>query len=492
MSSPHTPPNSNSPLPLFSSLNANRKSTDSWNSSNCDGADELEFEWSPEQVRLLSRTLDALPAHLLTPFNGPVPPSNLLDKIARGVTQAKGPIDWPQSLRATRAKIVDLARIRAKEAANESGSDTIAEEDDPDHDILKQTTNTGPKRPLYRQSSMDFMQQSSKLDLKDNRNITRLSHRLQHTERTITTDYRAHTRPPSRASSPPLGSPVRCSQFSRLDRSTSSSTTLNSSASRESRIPRLQRSMSSVSSSSDAYMAPAIDPRVQRIKRSDSFGGQMLYGSLKRAPSFGSISKRSSDAMSMSIGGRDSDATSSDEEEKLRSLKAKKPRVQANSPPPPFRPLPEKKSKLSVKQSHQTIDKSRIPKETPPRRSSRLKANLQRNPSILGPELPLPLPVSSPSMFRPVSRTGTPKSRKLKSTDSPVAIRGAAGATLLHRTPVTPQTTQAKPLRRTHGSRLPQRPPARKISFSSVPTPPSEENVDTGAGLGLGSAFQLH
>ena len=53
--------------------------------------------------------MDALPSHLLTPFNGPVPPSNLLDKIAKGVMHAKGPAEWPHSLRATRAKIVELA-----------------------------------------------------------------------------------------------------------------------------------------------------------------------------------------------------------------------------------------------------------------------------------------------------------------------------------------------------------------------------------------------
>lgn len=88
------------------------------------------------------------------------------------MTNAKGPLDWQHSLRATRAKIVELARIRAKEAANETASDTIAEEDGPDPDVLQQTTNTGPKRPLYRQSSMDFMQ-ISKHDLKDNGNINR-------------------------------------------------------------------------------------------------------------------------------------------------------------------------------------------------------------------------------------------------------------------------------------------------------------------------------
>ena len=75
-------------------------------------------------------------------------------------------------MRATRAKIVELARVRAKEPRDGSGSDTIAEEDSTDEAPLKQTTNLGLKRPLYRQSSMDFMQ-SAKTNLKDNANISR-------------------------------------------------------------------------------------------------------------------------------------------------------------------------------------------------------------------------------------------------------------------------------------------------------------------------------
>ena len=121
---------------------------------------------------LFLQTLDALPSHLLTPFNGPVPPSNLLDKIARGVAKIKNPVDWPHSMRATRAKIVELARQRAGDARDGSGSDTIVEEESDSSDVpLQQTTNIGLKR-LYKQSSMDFMK-PPKLDLKDNANITR-------------------------------------------------------------------------------------------------------------------------------------------------------------------------------------------------------------------------------------------------------------------------------------------------------------------------------
>ena len=199
VSDPHTTPPRNSPLPLLTP-GSNRKSSDSWNSSNYDGADDLEWEWNSEQTRLLSRvstwtrlgaraapprstgallppripfscpiadtlfqTLDALPAHVLTPFNGPVPPSNLLDKIAKGVMRAKGPAEWPHSIRATRAKIVELARIRAME---DTASDTIAEEDSTDPDSSQQKPGRGFKRPLHKQSSMDFLK-PSKLDSSD-------------------------------------------------------------------------------------------------------------------------------------------------------------------------------------------------------------------------------------------------------------------------------------------------------------------------------------
>jgi hypothetical protein len=52
VNSPHTPRSCPSPcLPIY--YPANRKSTDSWNSSN--GPDEMDFDWKPEQVLLLSR-----------------------------------------------------------------------------------------------------------------------------------------------------------------------------------------------------------------------------------------------------------------------------------------------------------------------------------------------------------------------------------------------------------------------------------------------------
>ena len=118
------------------------------------------------------QTLDALPSHLLTPFAGPVPPSNLLDKLARGVSKAKNSVEWPHSLHATRAKIIELARSRAKENIQDgSGSDTIVEEESDGSDVpLQQTTNK--RRPLYKPSSTDFPL-PPKFDIKDNPNLTR-------------------------------------------------------------------------------------------------------------------------------------------------------------------------------------------------------------------------------------------------------------------------------------------------------------------------------
>lgn len=116
---------------------------------------------------------------MVTPFNGPIPPSNLLDKIARGVSQAKGPIDWPHSLRATRVKLIELSRLRAKEqAAAEQEARVIVEE--PENAMETEANpmtgdrqeKSGLKRPLYRQSSMDFMNTAG-TNIKNNDHLAR-------------------------------------------------------------------------------------------------------------------------------------------------------------------------------------------------------------------------------------------------------------------------------------------------------------------------------
>ncbi|KAH8100822.1 hypothetical protein BXZ70DRAFT_1000093 [Cristinia sonorae] len=489
-SAPHTPTGDNSPLPLFTSTNTNRYSTDSWNSSNYDAADDEEWEWKSEQVRLLNRTLDNLPAHLLTPFNGPVPPSNLLDKIARGVARAKGPIDWPHSLRATRAKIVELARLRAKEGVDGGDTtDTIAEEESMESDgvPLKQTTNTGPTRPLYRQSSMDFMQ-TTKVDIKDNDYIHRLSRRLQRTDRILDSPFHPYARRPS---SPGYGS---------LRPSTPSSATLNSTTS-SSRPFRMKRSMSSLSSlsscSSDA--SRATDPRVQRIIRSESFAGSSR-SPLKRAPSFGTRSRDSLDSVAMSVdrANKDSDVTSSDEEEKLRSRKSKRARTKAASPtPPPMTPLmspattkaqPRTRAKVTSKSPPVSAKSPTVPdtSKSPSLRPTKRRANVRRNPSILGPELPNPQPKLEPpaSIITPYSPPRSPSTVESPNpyflTHIPTFSPG----------PAPPSTTRS--LRRSKPSvTIPRAAPSRIIAFSDIP-PTSPEKPGVGTGLGLGSAFQLN
>ena len=88
------------------------------------------------------------------------------------MSKAKNSVEWPHSLHATRAKIIELARSRAKENIQDgSGSDTIVEEESDGSDVpLQQSTNM--KRSLYKPSSTDFPQQP-KFDIKDNPSLAR-------------------------------------------------------------------------------------------------------------------------------------------------------------------------------------------------------------------------------------------------------------------------------------------------------------------------------
>lgn len=304
-----------------------------------------------------------------------------------------------------------------------------------------------------------------------------LSQRLQNADRIISTpSFKSYATSSSRSISP-----YRTPSGHAFFPLTPSSTTLNSSQS-SSRIPRLRRSMSDMSNSSDSFIMPTIDPRMQRIKRTESFAGSQ---GLKRAPSFGGTSKRSSGAMSLS--GRDSDATSSDEEEKLRSMKAKKARMKTPSPiASPTSPI--KHSDASKPQ--------RKPAKSPPTKTSRSskdvltrptkpRASIQRNPSILGGELPHPQ--SSPEPPTPIRRT--PRSARLTSHLSPKSPDTTPLESAFTATPAS-----AKSIRRTKGSRLPNVPVGRKISFGS-PATPTEEGVKrkrlSDAAHGLESAFQL-
>ena len=111
-----------------------------------------------------------MPSHLLSPFNGSIPPPNILDKISRSIIHAKDPLEWPHSIRATRIKLIKLARSRAEENQNPEGRRST----DSTADILQPTTNV-PKKPLYRQSSMDFLKGNT---LKNEKNIERYGSEL--------------------------------------------------------------------------------------------------------------------------------------------------------------------------------------------------------------------------------------------------------------------------------------------------------------------------
>lgn len=219
---------------------------------------------------------------------------------------------------------------------------------------------------------------------------------------------------------------------------------------------------------------------------------------LKRAPSFSASSVQSKNAakeVKQEHGrGSVSPCPSSDEEEKIRTKKAKKPRVASKIPtlapasPTTCNPSPasprtasrrtKAKPKLSgtpdpklssspCKTSGTPKRDATVPPASPKCPNTRLRANLQRNPSIFG--APLPQAQVQPTEVKPAHTTTAPS--------TPVVS-------------ATPQT--ARTLRR-----MKARPAnfARRISFGSLVPPPEEKDSSLDAGRGgleLGSAFQLH
>ncbi|KAL1696928.1 hypothetical protein GGG16DRAFT_120556 [Schizophyllum commune] len=495
--SPRTPRSCGSPScsPIFLTTSTNRNSCDSWNSSIHE--DEKEWEWKAEQLLLLSRTLDALPSHLYTPFNGSVPPSNLLDKIARGVAQAKGAEEWPHSLRQTRQKLIELSRARGKdESIPEETAVEIASDDsqDPSANPSMQAKTPKPsisprKRPLYRQSSMEFMDAPAS-DLKDNDTINKLSSRLQRTDRYLSNQsFHPYSRPTGRR----LSSPPRPHNVPALTNATSSSSTLSSLASSGPTRPyNLRRTASLLSTSSsdckadarhsglsslsgmsveEARLLPAMpDPRVTRVRRSESFYGSESRQPLKRAPSYSASVIAQKTKQRESVVSNDSSVNStqsacqisSDEEEKARSRSAKKPRTRSGSgsspkADTPVTPTSESKPKAPKPRSEKP--KAREPTES---HKKRKPTTMKRHPSLLGPELP---GVTQPAPLSP--------------------------AVELHPVPASPRRT----LRRV--KRLP---PGRRISFgvlasgndADMECEDQPKNAPLTFGAPLGSAFQLN
>ena len=463
------------------------------------------------------QTLDALPSHLLTPFNGPVPPSNLLDKIARGVAEAKGPADWPHSQRATRAKIVELARHRTRESTPIAGIAEEPGEEQESREILKPSSRINRRKALQRQSSMDFIpdgEPGKKDNIKDNQTINRsvgnwllpavvaprltdseldrLSQRLQRNDRTI---LNSPFHPYARPSPSPKKSSTR-SQLSSLTPSTPSSSTLNSSlfSNSATKQPGLRRSFSSLSSSSDPATLYPDNPRVQKMKRADSFAASAVPKSLKRAPSFGSDSNRASFVDTMNVDGdvaRGVPPTpdNSGHHPAKRSRKLSRPMSPTTATPAPAQ-TPAKKSitKPSPVKPRSAKGVRDLGLGSPmvispathsspahnTRSATKLRANVRRNPSILGGELPFP------QQTPPV-----PQHIAMSPPSSRMSI-GDDDARSLNFSPTSPVH---KSLRRVKATTFGMRPIARKISFGTI----SEENCEPhgAAGLGLGSAFQL-
>ncbi|TFL04097.1 hypothetical protein BDV98DRAFT_360615 [Pterulicium gracile] len=565
--SPRTPSRSGAsdPTSLFFASTCNRRSTDSWNSSIHETDD---LEWKSDQSLFLLRTLDALPSHLITPYNG-IPPANLLEKIARGVAQAKGPNEWPHSLRATRVKLMELARNRAKEECQSpmrlkspraQVAATIPEEEGgatvqatPGQKHRRAGSGEHNRRPLYRQSSMDFVK-----DVKETQqNIARLSRRLQHSDRVLDPPYHPYASGLHKGRTPPPPSSKP------LNPSTASSSTLNSSydssCSSSGRPGRgmLRRSASTLLTSnlSDPSFTPPssppdltclgpqdgtpkdIKPTVvvttliglgppprTRPRRSESYSAPRR--AVKRAPSFGALAQENRKllvaAMDVDGKGRESPA-SSDEEEKARNRRSKKLKVKLTPSAVPSTPSKDENSTVTKSRPSPSGDK-RSSKSTSARKApspaleplqSKQSENQSRpsgkpsaksksrkpTPLTFGGELP-GISNSPPSKARaaepvlsfgsPMYAEPTPSTSELWSAPYPNTsnfFNNQSPASPALSPPASP-ALQGKTLRRVRRLDLAQA-QGRRISFNSLARCPEEEASPDADHNTLGSAVQL-
>jgi hypothetical protein len=265
-------------------------------------------------------------------------------------------------------------------------------------------------------------------------------------------------------------------------------------------------------------------PGVQRVKRSDSFCAPVpppkdvkfvspvkeSTAGIKRPPSFGTLAHEARRDKQHSAAANEVSYPSSDEEEKIRSKGAKKIKVKEPAPV-------EKKAKTKSKEPASPDRKAKVaspkvPKSKPPvpvtneplvdtpittkggaKRVRPVAMNLERNPSMFGPELPhlrsnviaLAPPPQIPRArvsTSPVARAASPVVQKLSA--SPEII------------PVTPSKTRT--LRRVQRLAM-----GRRISFGSLAGEDADAESDYEDGLWserqrqrdlgqLGSAFQLH
>ena len=321
----------------------------------------------------------------------------------------------------------------------------------------------------------------------------RLSQRLQRNDRTVASpSFHPYARPSASPKKSPKKSASR-SQLSSLNPSTPSSSTLNSSLfsnTATQKQPGLRRSFSSLSSSSDPATLYPDNPRVQRMKRAESFAVSTTSRSLKRAPSFGSNRSSLSDTMSLdgSVAEEVPPTTHTEIPPAKRQRKRSRPMSPTTTTPAPATPAKKPATRPSVTKPKSTKDLRDLGLGSPmvispavhpspahnTRSATRLRANVRRNPSILGGELPFPQ--QTPSAPQPMAMS-PPSSRMSIGSDDGRSMN------------FSPSSPAHKSLRRVKATTFGMRPIARKISFGTI----SEENCEPhGAGsLGLGSAFQL-
>ncbi|KNZ81835.1 hypothetical protein J132_10113 [Termitomyces sp. J132] len=384
--------------------------------------------------------------------------------------------------RQTRVKLIELSRARAKEenSYRTGGYSDVDMDEASDSRYLDGTSKISRKRrPLYKQSSMEFMNNAV---LRADEGIELVTDRLQQSERLIAKSNLhpyAVPVPRSRLASPACF--TSCS--SRTGTSTPSSSTLNTLSSfSATRILRRTSSNLSSTSASSISIHSCTDPRVQRVRRSESLynpakdirlapsthkkenlESSPLAGA-KRAPSFGALaqeSRRDRHVLGSAHAKDNKDASayiSSDEEEKIRAKGAKKIRVKdasrlapavsvnlgtpLNTPPP----VPPKKTRAKVPTSRKL-------RATP--------MTLKRNPSMFGAELP-PLVLESP---HPAPRLRA----------SPVPAGGLSSEMRIS-SPVletSPSSQRPKTLRRVQRVTL-----GRRISFGSLPAPGEDADAE--------------
>ncbi|CUA68431.1 hypothetical protein RSOLAG22IIIB_03467 [Rhizoctonia solani] len=380
-----------------------RSSIDSWNSVD---TNELVWEWKEEELELLSRTLDNIPSHLMTPYVGVVPPPNVLDKLARDIALSRNALEWPHSTRATRVKLHELCRRKTVKKAIERRAPPT-----PSSTVEIVPESAPSRRPLYRQSSMDF------LPVKDEAtSVTRLSSRLQRADRMAPhAPFHPYSRPyGSRSPTPPLS---------------------------ESTVSR-PRTRSSTPSETSSLRAPS--PR--RLFRSSATPPPQ---SLKRAPSFGAATAQTRAQRAQSCAPPDS-SCSSDEEEKARQASAKRPRTVARrvpsflgAPLPPLAPSPEEEILDPL------VDVPEDPVFAPTIPASKRKSlPTPRRPSIRSTKSTAPVTAAAPTVPTPVPTTTPRTLRRVGTRDFPPSAATPARAPV----PATPRVSQPEP-RRSAGAR---------------------------------------